>query len=138
MAPLKQKGDVAELAVALDLRRRGHRVAFPYGEDCDYDLIVDRDGSLERVQVKYSRSNGRTLEVRTRSHSLTNGKVRVTKYYTAAMVDWIAVYDASTSAIYYLPAAILGTGRDQLTLRLAPAANNQRQGVRMAADFLQF
>jgi hypothetical protein len=44
MAPLKQLGDTAELAVALDLRRRGYRVAFPYGEDCDYDLIVDRDG----------------------------------------------------------------------------------------------
>jgi hypothetical protein len=34
MAPLKQKGDVAELAVALDLRRRGYKVSIPFGEDC--------------------------------------------------------------------------------------------------------
>ena len=42
MAPLKQKGDTAELAVALDLRRRGYRICFPYGEDSDYDLIVEK------------------------------------------------------------------------------------------------
>lgn len=41
MAPVTQKGDVAELAVALDLRRRGFRVAIPLGEDQDYDLIID-------------------------------------------------------------------------------------------------
>ncbi len=40
MAPLKQKGDLAEMMVAADLLRRGHRIAFPHGEDWDYDLIV--------------------------------------------------------------------------------------------------
>src|SRR3712207_1370711 len=105
MAPLKQKGDLAELAVAFDLRRRGHPVAFPYGEDCDYDLIVDREGRLERVQVKYARSNGRVLEIRCRSHSLTNGKVRQTKRYTAGTIEWLAAYDAQTGLCYYVPAA---------------------------------
>src|SRR4051812_31373569 len=96
MAPLKQKGDVAELAVALDLRRRGYQIAFPYGEDCNYDLIVDRGDRLERVQVKYHRSDGAVILVRCRTHSLTNGKVRVVKHYTAAMIEWLAVYDATT------------------------------------------
>ncbi len=53
MAPLKQKGDLAEMLVAADLVRRGYKVALPFGEDWDYDLIVERDGRLERVQVKY-------------------------------------------------------------------------------------
>jgi hypothetical protein len=44
------------MMVAADLMRRGHKIAFPYGEDWDYDLIVCRDETLERVQVKYSRS----------------------------------------------------------------------------------
>lgn len=48
----KAKGDLAELKVAADLRSRGYRIAFPYGEDWDYDLILCRhDGRLERVQV---------------------------------------------------------------------------------------
>jgi hypothetical protein len=82
--------------VAADLYRRGHKVAFPYGEDWDYDLIVCREGRLERVQVKHTRSDGRSIIVRCQSHSLTNGRVRATKRYTAEMVDWIAIHDATT------------------------------------------
>jgi hypothetical protein len=55
---LKAKGDLAELTVAVDLLRRGHKVAIPYGEDCDFDLVLIRDNRLERVQVKHARSDG--------------------------------------------------------------------------------
>jgi len=136
MAPLKQKGDLAELAVALDLRRRGYRLAFPYGEDCDYDLIVDRGGKLERVQVKHVHSDGNVLEIRCGSHSLTNGRVRATKRYTADMIDWLAAYDASSERCYYVPASLLGNGRSLISLRLTPARNNQLARIRMAEDFL--
>jgi hypothetical protein len=56
MAPLKLKGDRAELEVARDLVRRGFRIAIPYGEDWNFDLIFCRSNSekLERVQVKYA------------------------------------------------------------------------------------
>jgi hypothetical protein len=138
MAALKQKGDLAELAVAHDLLRRGYRIAIPYGEDHDYDLVVDRGRKLERLQVKYTRSDGKVVQVRCRSHSLTNGKVKATKLYTAETIDWIAVYDATTDRCYYLPAAELGQGRTELLLRLTPARNNQRKRIRLAADFLEF
>jgi hypothetical protein len=102
----KAKGDLAELKVATDLRSRGYKIAFPYGEDWDFDLILCRDGgSLERVQVKYVRSDGQVILVRPRSHSLTNGKVRATKHYTSATIDWLALWDAATDRCYYLPAA---------------------------------
>jgi hypothetical protein len=39
MASLKTKGDLAELKVAADLIERGYRVAIPFGEDNDFDLI---------------------------------------------------------------------------------------------------
>jgi hypothetical protein len=90
MAPLKQKGDLAELKVAADLAERGCSISFPFGEDCDYDLIADLDGQIHRIQVKYTESDGRIINVRCRSHSLTNGKIRRTKQYTAETVDWIA------------------------------------------------
>jgi hypothetical protein len=56
VATRKQKGDLAELKIACDLVERGHKVAVPYGEDWDFDLIVCRDGRLERVQVKHATS----------------------------------------------------------------------------------
>lgn len=126
--------------VAADLRRRGHRICFPYGEDCDYDLVVDRadSGRLERVQVKYTQSNGVVIPVRCRSHSLTNGRVRATKRYTSTTIDWLAVYDASTNVCYFIPAGELGEGRALLHLRIAPARNGQAARIRLAEDYLSF
>jgi hypothetical protein len=136
MAATKTKGDLAELAVARDLLARGYKVAFPYGEDWDYDLIVCRGRQLERVQVKYTESKGDVVVVRCRSHSLTNGKIRRTKRYTAHTVDWLAVYDGSTARCYYVPASELAHGRAMLHLRLAPPKNGQRAGIRFADDYL--
>lgn len=79
MAPLKTKGDLAELKVAADLADRGCRISIPFSEDCDYDLIADYGGRLHRVQVKYTQSDGQVVVIRCRSHSLTNGRVRATK-----------------------------------------------------------
>jgi hypothetical protein len=136
MAPTKVKGDLAELKVAADLVAKGYRVAIPFGEDCDYDLIVERDGQLERVQVKYSTPKRGVLAVKCQSHSLTNGKVRRTKQYTPANVDWIAVYDPVASRCYYVPSAELGaTGRRELDLRLSPTRNSQRIGIHYARDY---
>lgn len=41
---LKGKGDLAELMVAVDLLRRGHKIAIPYGEDCDIGSLLLRAG----------------------------------------------------------------------------------------------
>jgi hypothetical protein len=134
---LKGRGDLAELMVATDLLKRGHRIAIPYGEDCDFDLVLIRGPSLERVQVKHTRSDGSVINVRCRSHSLTNGKVRRTKHYTAQMIDLLAVYDATSQRCYYIPATELGTGRSTLCLRLRPARNGQRIGTRPAENYLE-
>jgi len=133
---LKGRGDLAELMVATDLLRRGHKIAIPYGEDCDFDLVLIRADRLERVQVKHTRSDGSVVNVRCRSHSLTNGKVRRIKRYTAKTIDLLAVYDATSDRCYYIQAAELGTGRSTLCLRLTPAKNGQRAGTRPAEHYL--
>ena len=133
----KSKGDLAELKVAEDLIRRGYRIAFPYEEDWDFDLIVSRRGKLERVKVKDARSDDSVLIVRCRSHSLTNGRVRVTKRYTAEMIDWFAVYDAQTDRCYYIPAGELACGMNIMHLRLSAPRNGQRRRMRRASDYSQ-
>jgi len=133
----KQRGDLAELMIACDLLRRGYKLAFPYGEDSDYDLVMEREGKLERVQVKQTESNGAVITVKCCSHSLTNGRVRETKRYTAATIDWLAAYDRTTDRCYYIPASELGDGRRELLLRVAPAKNNQRARIRLAEDYLE-
>ena len=135
MASLKTKGDLAELKVAADLVERGYRIAIPFGEDVDFDLILIRGEKLERARVKYTESDGCVVQVKCYSHSLTNGRVRQTKRYTAKTIEWLAVYDRTTGRCFYVPAAELGVGRSQLHLRLTPAKNNQRTGIRFADDY---
>lgn len=45
---------------------------------------------------------------------------------------------SATDRCYYVPTSELGRGRNVLTLRLVPALNNQRIGVRFADDYLEF
>lgn len=136
MATTKTKGDLAELKVAADLHQKGYKVAIPFGEDWDYDLIIEREGRRERVQVKYTESNGSVVTVRCRSHSLTNGKIKRTKKYTASMIDWLAVYDRFTRCCYYVPATELGEGKSSIRLRLVPALNGQRDRINFAERYL--
>ena len=69
--------------------------------------------------------------------TITKGKVRRSKTYTAAMVDWIVVYDQTTDRCYYVPAWMLGEdGHPALTLRLTPALNGQSLRIRRAEDYL--
>jgi hypothetical protein len=135
MASLKTKGDLAELKVAADLVDRGYRLAIPFGEDNDFDLILCRGDQLERVQVKYTESDGAVIAVKCYSDSLTNGRVRQTKRYTSLMIDWLAVCDATSKRCFYIPAEELGDGRTIIHLRLAHARNGQRRGIRFADDY---
>lgn len=122
--------------VAADLRRRGFGIAMPFGEDLDFDLVLIRDDHLERVQVKYTESDGIVVKVKCLSHSLTNGKVRRTKHYTAKTIDLLAVYDRTSERCYYIPASELGSGRSSIYLRLRPARNGQCIGTWPAQDYL--
>ena len=138
MAPLKEKGDLAELIVAADLAKRGWDIAVPWGENSDFDLIASQGNRLERVQVKYSGSSPDIVVVRCQSHSLTNGRIRQTKQYTAETIDWIGIYHHPSDRCFYVPASELGTGRRILHLRLTPTLNNQRSGIRSAEDYTDF
>ena len=99
---------------------------------------MDRGDKLERVQVKYCESRDGVIELRCRSHSLTNGRVRQTKKYTAATIEWLAVYDLVTDRCYYVPATKLGAGRATMHLRLTPALNGMQRGINWARDYVDF
>lgn len=131
MAETKRKGDLGEVMVMADALRRGYKVALPYGEDWRYDLIVFRKGKLERVQCKYTTSDGNIIVVACQSCN-----AHATQPYTPEQVDWIAVYDVTTNACYYVPSDLLTGGRRTMTLRITSTKNNQAVRVLWAKDFL--
>lgn len=125
-----RKGELGEAMVLADLQRKGYAVAIPFGHDLPFDLIlIRRDGfRLEKVQCKYTESDGRVLDVRCGS---TSEWVRHT--YDPTEVDWLAVFDATTDQCFYLHSSAWD-GLARPRLRLQQAANGQVEGIRWAAD----
>ncbi len=50
----KQKGDLAVGQAIAHFLYFGYEVLLPIGDKRDYDLVVERNGLLERVQVKFA------------------------------------------------------------------------------------
>lgn len=118
MSETKIKGDLAELMVMADLAQQGFKVALPFGDDWDYDLIVSNSGKLERIQIKYRESDGDILKVKCVSYTIAAGKQTGTKKYTSETIDWLAVYDKTTNLCFYFPSHLLGEGKAALWFRL--------------------
>jgi hypothetical protein len=131
MGETTAKGELGEAMILADLVGQGHGVAIPWGHDLPFDLIVVRKGSgaLEKVQCKYTTSNGRVVVARVMSNSAW-----VTHRYTRDEVDWIAVYDATTDQCFYVPSSVWD-GQVAVNIRLTPTINGQSKGIRFAADF---
>lgn len=88
-----RQGEKSELAVASELMTQGYGVSFPFGHNHRYDLIVDKEGSLYRVQVKTAKHEGGN------------------RYYIQAdaddydktHVDLLAGYSEDEEAVFFIP-----------------------------------
>lgn len=98
------KGDVTELLVSAYLLKLGYVVSKPLTQDSKYDLIVDINHKLIRIQVKTARLNDRTIgkSIKFNCRSTTNN-VRECKqrYYSPEDVDYFATY--WDNVVYLIP-----------------------------------
>jgi hypothetical protein len=124
------RGNAAEGAVLSALVARGYRVLVPFGGGHPYDLMIHLEtGELIRVQCKSAREgrNGCLLfNGRTTDHG--RGRCRYD-----GLADVFGVHHARKNAVYLVPVKDLGLY--VVSLRVEPTANNQRRGVRFAADY---
>lgn len=136
-ASLSSNAKGALACAAFDKRaiERGGIVSIP-AMDARYDRILDLDGRLYRIQIKYCdrstfRSGGAVLvDLASYGHGrqLSSG-------YSDAEVDAIVVYVPRVHALCWLDPGTF-SGKSALTLRLSPPKNGQRAGVRMYTDYL--
>jgi hypothetical protein len=117
------KGEQATLRVLLRAIEKGVMMSRPVTENCRYDLVMDADGKLSRVQVKYAGASSKATSgsFQVKVSSIGHNKKR--KKYTAAEVDFIAAYSPQTNKVYMLP-AVLWDGQSVLTLRYERPKNN--------------
>ena len=126
-----QQGDIGVAKVIADLLANGERLLQPIDSTCPYDLAIDKGGKLTRVQVKYRTVNNGVLQVQLRRASVCYGKP---KYRRNEEVDLIAIYSPTTDACYYIPVEELD-GKGAISLRVEPAKNGQRSGIKLADDY---
>jgi hypothetical protein len=82
----QRKGDSAVAQAIATFTRMGFDVSIPLTESAAYDLIVDADGALQRVQVRYAGNTNVDLR---RVHS--NSKGYVVKKTVKQVYDWLFV-----------------------------------------------
>ena len=86
MRTTQRKGDIATAQCIATFTRRGYDVLVPLTESAAYDLAVDVDSKIYRIQVKFSSSK----EVDLRNiHS--NAKGYVVKKTAKNSYDWLYV-----------------------------------------------
>ena len=127
-----QKGLVAETGIIHRAVKLGVGVARPL-DDERYDLVLDYQGHLIRVQCKWARRSGEVVVVRCYSCRRTAEGLR-RRVYTGSEIDAIAAYCEELDSCYLIPAE-MASGKTQFHLRLARSRNNQWNGVNWASDF---
>lgn len=90
MRVTQRKGDIAVAQAISSFTKLGLDVLLPLTESASYDLVIDNNGELKRVQVRYTSSGEVDLR---RIHS--NAQGYVIKKTKENAYDWLFILDHS-------------------------------------------
>ena len=103
----KLKADIAESSLITELLRRGFKVLKPIGDRLAYDLAIDINGKLVRLQVKSAwfdkSSDCFIVDVR---RTKTNRRRMVRQRYDVKDFDFAIVYLDVPHVFYIMPVSV--------------------------------
>ncbi|MFA6423761.1 MAG: group I intron-associated PD-(D/E)XK endonuclease [Candidatus Magasanikbacteria bacterium] len=126
----KIKGDIGELLVAADLLEKGWMVSLPISENTRYDLIIEKNGKIKRVQVKAVVPKNGAMIINCRSSNNWN-----VINYTKKDFEILAAVDIISKNVYYIPVKCIN--RRCINLRLTASKNRQEKNINLAKSFLK-
>ena len=112
----------------------GLEVSVPFGENCRYDLVLDRAGELIRVQCKTGRLRDGAVRFATASTYGHLPSPRDLRRHYHGQIDAFAVYCPETEGVYLIPIGDVPS-RATAYLRVALPRNGQRKRIRFATDY---
>ena len=127
-------GAIAEANILTAAVELGVDVARPVLDGLRYDLIFDLHPTLVRVQCKWVLRNGGVVDVRARTCRRGPNGSYVRGTYSAREVDAVGAYFAELGKVYLLPIEMFA-GKQQISLRLSYARNNQQSGIHWAEQY---
>jgi hypothetical protein len=126
----KSVGDLSEAALLYAFVHMGYRIAVPWGENHRYDLIVEIDGRLLKVQVKTGRLRMGSIWFNAySSHVHRNGGARSYK----GEADYFGVYCPDVRRVFLVPVEDVTENRG--CLRWDRTKNSQSRKIRRADPY---
>jgi hypothetical protein len=122
------RGNANEAAVLKAFVEAGWHVWTPFGDAAPYDLVVGWGDDFLRVQCKSGRVRHGCLIFN--AYSTDHGKGR--RGYVGR-ADVFGVSAPELKSVYVIPVGAVPGSKP--SLRLKPAANNQKKGIRPAAAY---
>ena len=120
----KLKADIAESAVITELLKRGFNVLKPIGDRLSYDLAVDVNKKLLRIQVKSAWFYKGAYKVDARM-TKTNRRRMIRKYYNENDFDFAIIYIQDLNIFYIMPQSIFSSYKSEISL--VETAKRQRR-----------
>lgn len=105
----KKQGDVGLACAIWYLSKMGYTICLPLTDSQDYDLLVDINNSIKKVQVKTSRHkhNGKVFEVDLRVKGGNRSGTGIIKKLNKDSIDYLFVL-TSDGDKYFIPSENLG------------------------------
>ncbi len=122
----KLKADVAESVVVTELLKRGFRVLRPVGDRLPYDVAVDLQGRLLRIQVKSAWYNKKdACYVVDARRTKTNRRRMLRQRYDGRDFDFAIIYLPDIHVFYVMPQEDFNGYRSTVTF--VESAKRQRK-----------
>lgn len=135
MSITKEKGDIGLTKIIADLTENNINVSIPIAEHLKYDIIIEKDSKMFRVQARYSKAdkNNSYIQVKLKSvWSNKSGSYSVNR--EKGDYDILAIYCPYTNKCYYLSDEEFDPGA-AINLRLTPPKTKNGGVIRMAKDY---
>lgn len=127
------RGDINELQCILDFQKRGYYCSIPFSGSCRYDVVVDINNHLYRIQCKSSTYHEEDGTLRMSATRSTTNTQKTTKYvYSKEEIDFF--YTSWKDYGFLIPVNEVSTIK---YLRVDfPKSNGIQETMSIAADYL--
>ncbi len=136
----KSRGDIAEYKVVAELLELGHSVLLPCGDRLPYDIAIDNNGRLLRIQVRRAYPSGYSENsylagVR---QSQTNRKVYKVTKHGPDEYDFLVVWIPTRDRVFYIiPATIAHSFGSTITVSVDGLGKARASKFRNAWQLLE-
>ena len=126
----KEIGTAVESKILSFFVNCGYTISIPFGDNAKYDLILDKNNVLYRLQCKKGRVKGGCIVSNTTSHNPFTNK----RCDYIGKADYFAIYVYELDKIYMYPITD-DCPKGEIKMRLTKPKNNQTLNIKFADNY---